>query len=375
MLGSTPTITDSASWNALREAQGLLDLTTGVQELGTASTELYVPHHITPPPQWSITVLANDDPCLEEPPLAQMTEGESISKSMRRNKRKLKRKRRLWNHLPLKSFYQSSEDWGDLYLVRKMLGGKGQSSESEASSEKPDETESDEDNSSLNCSLDQMVEDQMAQDVESLDTPMKRKRNKPVAEMIRKKVLEMRERKGKVRKLDREDKPESEKLDVCLDISSDATLAASIQLGGKERNIYNFASENEDAETREDIPLNEKTGHQRKTKWYEMQPFEDPDLEAKRLRSLRAKINHDKNRFDLEFLKVDHEELKYENLILKAELMQKLKDEEASEARIEDLEREVQLRRLNEEALETKLDQVSQGTNAIVLVQVWWKVH
>merc|ERR1712183_524345 len=85
---------------------------------------------------------------------------------------------------------------------------------------------------------------------------------------------------------------------------------------------------------------------QRTTRWYEKQPFEDPILEAKRLRSLRAKINHDKRRFDVEILKVESKELKDENLHLReellkfeereAELMLKLKDKETAEARVKD---------------------------------------
>ena len=115
-------------------------------------------------------------------------------------------------------------------------------------------------------------------------------------------------------------------------------------------------------------------------KWYEKQPFDDPVLEAKRLRALRAKINHDKDRFDLENLKIDAKELKDENIRLKeklqnvemreAELLEKLKDKEAAEARVNDLERELETSVQREETLQLQLKQNSQPNNLVVAVQV-----
>jgi len=400
-LGSTCELkSTNASWNALMEAQFLLDLardtsasttyppTTECSSFLSESAALPCPdqtEQLAQSPRWSLTVLAEDDPCFGDTRTLQTPAniGERISKGVRKNRKKLKRKWKLSNRLPLESFYQSSEDWGDLYLVRKMLGGKGLSSESEATSEKSDEIDSEEDYSSLGYSL-ESVEGKMAKDMLDLDNSTKaRGRRRPVEEMIRKKVLESRERlvagSKSSNSVTEEGEPDTLQIKESLGIVMENEAMEIISPE------YVDDIEMESLDKTENEASSIQFYKQRTTRWYEKQPFEDPILEAKRLRSLRAKINHDKRRFDVEILKVEAQELKYENLHLReellkfeereAELMLKLKDKETAEARVKDLEREVDLRRQNEKVLKMKLQQISKETKAVVLVQVCCKLQ
>merc|ERR1712129_144611 len=85
--------------------------------------------------------------------------GNEVNQRIRRNQKRLRRKWKLKKHLPLACFYQSPEDWDDLFLMRRMLGGKSQDSESEGRTS----TEADSDNGNsgdLTYSLDKVMEDQ-----------------------------------------------------------------------------------------------------------------------------------------------------------------------------------------------------------------------
>ena len=347
-------------------------------------------------PQWSLTVLEEDPEPLST--VCQSTTGscQGVSKAIRRNKNKTKEKWKLKKHLPLESFYQSPEDWEDLYLMRKLVGGKGQSSDSESSTE-ADSDQSDSDS-----------RDHVVQEVCKLETAFKKPR-KPVEESIRKKVLETRnllygmevnddllaiEALGhlhsshcepvlnETKTEDIETIPEEavENMEVMLRPeyvkNIDFEEVDEIEAAVVPKKVYNISKRKFEAEKAE-----ARRTRRRKTtrvvRWYEKQPFEDPVLEAKRLRALKAKINHDKNRIDVENLRIDARELNDENSSLKeellqfkqreAELMQKLKDKEATEVRVKELEREVELRRQNEEALQSQLKDLSEPHSIVVL--------
>ena len=72
-------------------------------------------------------------------------------------------------------------------------------------------------------------------------------------------------------------------------------------------------------------PLHMSNVQQMKTKkkvhWYEMEPFDDPVLEQKRLKCLSQKIWDDKKRYELEILKEENKELKEENESLKNKIL------------------------------------------------------
>merc|ERR1719470_412225 len=270
--------------------------------------------------------------------------------------------------------------------MRRMMGGRGQSSDSDTSTE-VDSEQSD-----------------------SVETAYKKPNNKPVEESIRKKVVETRnilsgvevnddllslEALGhlhnthfdETRTEDMEANPEEavENMQVMSrpEYVKDMTFE-DVNEAGKAvvpEGVYNFGKRQFEADT-----VMARKSRRRKTtrvvRWYEKQPFEDPVLEAKRLRALKAKINHDKNRINLEILRMDARELKDENTVLKEELLkfkqretelvEKLEDKEATEIRVTELEREVETRKQNEEVLESRLKDLS-APQSVVLVQVWWK--
>ena len=72
-------------------------------------------------------------------------------------------------------------------------------------------------------------------------------------------------------------------------------------------------------------PLHMSNVQQMKTKkkvhWYEMEPFDDPVLEQKRLKCLSQKIWNDKKRYELEILREENKELKEENESLRKKIL------------------------------------------------------
>merc|ERR1719318_1966986 len=243
----------------------------------------------------------------------------------------------------------------------------------------------------------------------TLETAYK-KPNKPVEESIRKKVLETRnilswveanddllslEALGhlhnthydETRTEDMEPIPEEavENMEVMLrpEYVKDMTFE-DVNEAGKAvvpEGVYNFGKRQFEADK-----MMARKSRRRKTtrvvRWYEKQPFEDPVLEAKRLRALKAKINHDKNRINLEILRLDARELKDENTILKEELLrfkqretelvEKLEEKEATEIRVAELVEKLEEKKQNEEVLESRLKDLS-APQSVVVVQVWWK--
>ena len=74
-------------------------------------------------------------------------------------------------------------------------------------------------------------------------------------------------------------------------------------------------------------PYQRLEGSQKKTKkdrkkvhWYEMEPFDDPAMEKRRLKCLSQKILDDKKRYEMEILKAENQELIEENEKLKRKL-------------------------------------------------------
>ena len=59
----------------------------------------------------------------------------------------------------------------------------------------------------------------------------------------------------------------------------------------------------------------------KKVHWYEMEPFDDPVLEQKRLKCLSQKIWNDKKRYELEILREENKELKEENESLRKKIL------------------------------------------------------
>ena len=172
-----------ASWTALLEAQFLLDTASSSFDTHESNSrkdvnlekkvniESYLLNSAAPPtippilstPEWSLAVLEemeNEELNLPDEPGDQAVHssfGKELNKRIRRNQKRLRRKWELKKHLPLACYYQSPEDWEDLFLMRKMLGGKGQSSDIEGRTSS--EADSDECNSHLTYSLDRVMED------------------------------------------------------------------------------------------------------------------------------------------------------------------------------------------------------------------------
>lgn len=276
------------------------------------------------------------------------------------------------------------------------MGGKGHSSDSDTS------TEADSDDSAGD-----LANNKMKDEVKLDPATVYEKPRKPTQEFIRKKVLEVRNLVSKTKENENNFlaldalghlhshcdpgmvKDKKADLENFLDEAEenmeakfnpeyvknvvDETVRTFVP-----KTVYNFSKrkfEGEKVETRR--------VRRRKTvkfvRWYERQPYDDPVLEAKRLRALKAKIHHDKRRLHLENLKTDARELKVENSSLKeelskfkqreAELSKKLKEKEATEVRLKELEREVEFRKQNEETLQTRLKQLGEPQN-LVVVQV-----
>ena len=417
-----PGNSSSVSWNALLEAQFMLDLAcdpdTGLEiylppDLDDPKQGLELPDNVLYKKSILPSVQSVSTPTWSLKVLDEGTSGtvgrhtafrERIRRKDMRNKRKMSRKWMLRKSFPLRDFYQSSEDWSDLYLVRKMLGGRGMSSESE-----DEETASEEE---FGYNLDKVVDDLLYREsiqVKEEEAIELYKTRRPVQEQIRLKVLAAKSVSVSLSS----NVPEDYKIEECLNVlypipASDVESQVIGDVENEESEIivepeYDASAfldleireldtyDNETLMTNHDYNLRKrstpedkneepKKKYQKKEKWYEKQPFEEPVLEAKRLRSLKAKITHDKNRFDLEILKFDHRELKHENLSLKqelqkskereAELNDQLIDKEAAEARVKELELEVNLRRQNEDALKSELDQMSGKSGSVILVQV-----
>ena len=58
----------------------------------------------------------------------------------------------------------------------------------------------------------------------------------------------------------------------------------------------------------------------KKLHWYEMEPFDDPVLEKRRLHCLAQKIFDERKRYEMEILRAENMELKKENEDLKNEI-------------------------------------------------------
>merc|ERR1719431_616254 len=122
----------------------------------------------------------------------------------------------------------------------------------------------------------------------------------------------------------------------------------------------------------------------RAERMYEKQPFDDPVLEKRRLRAVKAKMIQDKNRFDLENLKIDANELADENTRLKkklsdsqereASLLKLLEEKTSTEIRNMELEKEVNMLRQRESHMHGKSKHNLEPNYALVGVQVWWKL-
>merc|ERR1712142_1109814 len=122
----------------------------------------------------------------------------------------------------------------------------------------------------------------------------------------------------------------------------------------------------------------------RKECLYEKEPFDDPVMEARRLKAVKAKMILDKHRFDLENLKLDAKELANENSRLKdelrafrdreARLLKMLEGKVAAETRNRVLEEELNVMKKREEIIKAKYNHVMEPQSVIVGVQVWWNL-
>jgi len=330
--------------------------------------------------QWKLTVLEEDSPPDPTTAAVSGTSPQENESEMRTKKRK-SAKRRKWklrNDLPLDSFYQSAEDWNDLFLMRKLLGGKGEPSDREG--DDTNSVESDHDGHDPKDSLEKEGE------LKYFDPPVTGRRiHRPVEEIVRRKVLESRRMQhGNRSDIDKEVtgsvhddeivKPEYDDFAGLVDETGQTVV---------QKTVFNFHKRKFEADKREARKLR-KRAKIRVEKWYEKQPFDDPILEAKRLRALRAKMIHDKHRFDLENLKIDAKELAEENSRLKekirglqereASYLEQIKDKEATEARLKQLEREVELKRRDEESSDIGVNQIQGPKSVLLALQVCWNL-
>merc|ERR1719206_24104 len=145
--------------------------------------------------------------------------------------------------------------------------------------------------------------------------------------------------------------------------------------------IYNFQKRKFEAEKRE-VRNARRRVKKRTERLYEKQPFDDPVLEKRRLKAVRAKMIHDKNRFDLENIKMDVKELTDENALLKqqlsqfqereASLLKLLEEKKTVESRNIELEKEVNMWRQRERNHQEESNQIKEPNYALIGVQVWW---
>jgi len=325
-------------------------------------------------PQWNLTILEKDP--------SKVSVGGYLNERKKGKDKKLKQKWKLRSDLPLESYFQSPEDWNDLFLMSKLSGGKCEPSDEDADTSSA-ESENDYDDDNYNSDQDNRIEHKYFDSLNGL------KKHRPVEEMIKRKVIEVRRgerenlefgNKNEItenmltKSKDKIVKPEYENISEVVDETG--KIAAP-------KRIYNFQKRKFEEEKREARNARRRV-KKRAERMYEKQPFDDPVLEKRRLKAVKAKMINDKNRFDLENLKLDAKELADENIRLKQKLcdfqdrearhLKLLEEKKSMEIRNIELEKEVNMLRQRESNTHVEFKQILEPNYALLGVQVWWKL-
>jgi len=380
-------------WSSVMEAEYLLDLVKDTSNhdrgiiVGTEDKIVCPDERSQQAPQYTskcnLQLIEYDATCHGEKKVS-LDVGHSLNtrKPTRcQEKRIVKKKWKLKNNLPLASYFQSPEDWNDLFLMSKMLGGNGEPSDDQSCGETSSAAESGDDDGDT---------ENNDKHLEYFDPVEGNRKSRPVEEMIKRKVIEARNNiEGAAvstevntticvnENLDNTDiieRPEYEYADEILDENGKTVTP---------RKIYNYAKRKFEADKRETRNTRRRV-KKRKERLYEKEPFDDPVMEARRLKAVKAKMIHDKFRFDLENLKLDAKELADENSRLKEELcafkdrevrlLKMLEGKVATDTRNKELEEEINVMKKREEINKATYNHIMEPQNVIVGVQVWWNL-
>ena len=331
--------------------------------------------HLQDSSQWNLTILEND------PNLPGDKELRGNLKRKNRSKEKTEKKKwKLRNDLPLQSYFQSPEDWNDLFLMSKLSGGKCEPSDEDGDSSPAESDDHDDDDEYHSQQQDNQ------NTYKYFDPISGSKKHRPVEEMIKRKVIEARQ--GERLNVGVENKNSENLLSSSFDNIDEIVKPEYVDISemvdetGKvvaPKIIYNFQKRKFEAEKRE-VRNARRRVKKRTERLYEKQPFDDPVLEKRRLKAVRAKMIHDKNRFDLENIKMDVKELTDENALLKQQLSQfqeredsllkLLEEKKTVESRNIELEKEVNMWRQREGNHHVESNQIKEPNYALVGVQV-----
>jgi len=380
-------------WSSVMEADYLLDLVKDTPNhdrgirVGTEDKIVCPDERLHQDPQCtpkcSLQLLEYDATCPGEKKVS-LNAGHSLHtrKSTRcKKKRIVKKKWKLKSNLPLASYFQSPEDWNDLFLMSKMLGGNGEPSDDQRSVETSSAAESDDDDGDTEYT---------DKHFEYFDPVEGNRKSRPVEEMIKRKVIEARNKNegATVSTEVNTTRPVNENLDNTDIIERPEYECADeiVDENGKKvtpRKIYNYAKRKFEVDKREARNARRRI-KKRKERLYEKEPFDDPVMEARRLKAVKAKMIHDKFRFDLENLKLDAKELADENSRLKDELsafmdrevrlLKMLEEKEATDTRNRELEEEINAMKKKEENFKATYNHIMEPQNVVVGVQVWWNL-
>jgi len=325
-------------------------------------------------PRWNLTILEKDS--------NKGSGKEDLNERKKGKDKKLKQKWKLRSDLPLESYFQSPEDWNDLFLMSKLSGGKCEPSD-EDDDNSPAESENDDDDD------DYKSDQENRNKYEYFDSLNGLKKHRPVEEMIKRKVIEVRRGQRENMEVENENKNTENLFTTSIDkiVKPEyENITELVDETGKiaaPKRIYNFQKRKFEEEKRE-VRNARRRVKKRAERMYEKQPFDDPVLEKRRLKAVKAKMIHDKKRFDLENLKIDAKELADENTQLKkklsdfqereARLLKLLEEKKSMEIRNIELEKEVNMLRQRESNTHVEFKQILEPNYALVGVQVWWKL-
>jgi len=327
-------------WNVLLESELLQGLVSA-----ETTEDIDINHHLEPlieTPSWSLSIL----PEIEK----NMTRNfQSVPVMNRLNKRLRKNKLKLKEQKSLKGkIFNRKEDWDSLMLVQRMLAKEEPVRKPPVDSES--EVQSDDD-----LTFDAIsTEDILPQLTPEPILIRSQKRPSKLTQEIRHKIsLVKLKEKAKCEALDELRKFRKPPKGV---VRSKSTLLEAFTISGElaefvtsPLHVPEVAVQGPDLcapytlRNRSEVrrkPIHMHHAGRKKTKktvhWYQMDPFDDPVLERKRLKCLSQKIWDDKKRYELEILRAENEELKEENeslktKILRLEAIRRLSSESESE--------------------------------------------
>ena len=222
------------------------------------------------------------------------------------------------------------DGWDDLYLVNSFSSSAHQRNSTQSQRKSPKDKAKKE----VKYDLD-MVEDYVLLKEEKLghfaDISNK------VRDEIRKKILDSKDRNrvkiDTLNEMSKRLRPSKRKPRTLLEpfkvlTEADVEFSLSVLRGNEDNRRYCLR-----ARPQKRLMEAEKKEIQTKKKfWYQQDPFDDPQKEAKRLRCLAQKIHDDRRRYEYEILKMENKDLREENQKLKQEIKRLLNRVQESES-------------------------------------------